>query len=69
MPFVAPEDEILQKLRWLQELGSSERQWRDALGVLRVRWDTLDREYLEAQARDNGLDELPHKLLAEREPG
>ncbi len=68
MPFLAPEDAILQKLRWLQELGTSEQQWRDALGVLRVRWNVLDREYLDAQARDNGLDELLQKLLAEREP-
>src|SRR5262249_39676203 len=68
MPFLAPEDSILQKLRWLQELGTSERQWRDALGVLRVRWDVLDREYLEAQAGDNGLDGLLQRLLADREP-
>ena len=67
-PFLAPEDAILQKLRWLQELGSSDQQWRDALGVLRIRWDVLDREYLESQARDNGLAELLQKLLAEREP-
>jgi len=66
-PVLAPEDAILQKLRWLQELGTSERQWRDALGILRVRWDVLDREYLEIQARDNGLDELLRKLIAERE--
>jgi hypothetical protein len=67
-PFLAPEDAILQKLHWFQELGTSEQQWRDALGVLRVRWDVLDREYLHAQARDNGLDELLRKLIVEREP-
>jgi len=67
-PFLAPEDSILQKLRWVQELGSSDQQWRDALGVLRIKWDVLDREYLEAQARDNGLDELLRRLVAEREP-
>jgi hypothetical protein len=67
-PFLAPEDVILQKLRWLQELGTSDRQWRDALGVLRIRWAVLDQQYLHEQARDNGLDDLLAKLLSEREP-
>jgi hypothetical protein len=67
-PFLAPEDAILQKLHWLEELGSADQQWRDALGVLRMRWDVLDREYLQAQARDHGLDALLSKLLAAREP-
>jgi hypothetical protein len=67
-PFLAPEDVILQKLRWMQELGTSDRQWRDALGVLRIRWAVLDQQYLHEQARDNGLEDLLQKLLAEREP-
>lgn len=68
MPSLSPEDSILQKLRWPQEPGVSEQHWSDALGVLRVRWAMLDREYLDAQARDNGLGELLHKLIAERDP-
>ena len=45
------EDAILQKLRWYR-LGEevSERQWKDALGVLRVQGGRLDREYLERTA-------------------
>ena len=66
-PLLAPEDVILQKLLWMEELGGSDQQWRDALGVVRVRWDSLDRDYLEQQARDNGLLELLTKLLAARE--
>lgn len=66
-PLLAPEDVILQKLLWTRQLGGSEQQWRDALGVLRVRWETLDREYLEQQARDNDLVETLAKLFAARE--
>jgi hypothetical protein len=67
IPFTAPEDIILQKLLWMRELGHSEKQWRDALGVLRVRWDELDRDYLEQRARDNDLADVLAKLLEARE--
>lgn len=66
-PFLSAEDVVLQKLRWWQELGGSEQQWRDALGVLRVRAETIDREYLERQARANGLSELLDRLMAARD--
>ena len=46
-----PEDILLQKLRWFRAGGeSSERQWRDILGIVRVQGDRLDRAYVEAQA-------------------
>lgn len=63
----SPEDIILQKLHWYR-LGEevSERQWRDALGVLQVR-DDLDREYLDRWAADSGLSELWARLQAEAE--
>lgn len=66
-PFAAPEDVILHKLLWMREAGSSAQQWRDALGVLRVRWETLDHGYLQEQARSRGIEELLAKLIAERE--
>jgi hypothetical protein len=66
-PILAPEDVILQKLLWMKELGSSDQQWRDALGVLRVRWETLDRPYLEQQAHDNDLTASLARLVEARE--
>lgn len=55
----SPEDIILQKLYWYQ-LGEqvSERQWNDVLGVLKVRGNELDVEYMEHVARDTGLSQL-----------
>ncbi len=62
----SPEDTIVQKLRWFQ-LGShvSERQWRDALGIVRVRAAALDRPYLEETAKALGVEALLQRLLDE----
>ena len=46
---VSPEDVILMKLIWRRE-SRSEKQWRDALGVVRVRGSTLDWAYLREHA-------------------
>lgn len=67
------EDTVLQKLRWYL-LGdeTSERQWRDALGVIRVQGPRLDREYLAATAASMGLMELLERALtagSDRPPG
>jgi hypothetical protein len=55
----APEDVILNKLRWY-DLGGrvSERQWGDLIGVLRVNAEGLDPAYLQRWARSLGLSEL-----------
>jgi len=61
----SPEDIILQKLHWFR-LGEevSERQWRDALGVLQVRTD-LDRDYIDKWAQRTELTRLWERLKAE----
>lgn len=42
-----PEDTILQKLKWARDSGGSDRQLRDAIGVLELQGETLDLVYLE----------------------
>jgi hypothetical protein len=46
-----PEDILLQKLRRYRKGGeTSERQWRDIVGIIRVQAHHLDREYVRANA-------------------
>jgi hypothetical protein len=60
------EDIVLQKLDWYEK-GSriSERQWNDALGVLKVRGSSMDVSYLRKWAHEIGLEELLDRLLAD----
>ncbi len=60
------EDTVLRKLLWF-ELGQgvSERQWRDALGVLKVQKGKLDLEYLTAHAAELGIDAHLQRALKE----
>ena len=54
-----PEDILLQKLRWFRKGGgTSDRQWRDILAIIRTQGDRLDRAYLDlnAQRIDVALD-------------
>ena len=55
----SPEDVIAQKLYWFQ-LGDrvSERQWLDALGVLKVAGTRLDLDYLRRVSAMLGVAEL-----------
>jgi hypothetical protein len=49
--FHTPEDILLQKLRWYRSGGEqSDRQWRDALGIIVVQAGSLDVGYLRRQA-------------------
>ena len=44
--FVAsPEDVVISKLEWAR-LSQSQRQIEDAAAILRLRWESLDREYM-----------------------
>jgi hypothetical protein len=64
------EDVILSKLEW-DRITSSERQVRDALEVLRVQGDRIDRSYLQYWARElgveNKLDELLRQVFPDAE--
>ena len=60
------EDIVLKKLEWFRQGGAvSERQWRDVLGVLRVRRGQLDEGYLRRWARDLGIEDLLDQAAAE----
>jgi hypothetical protein len=55
----SPEDTLLAKLEWYRRGGeSSERQWSDVLGLLRVRTGRLDFAYLADWARALGVADL-----------
>jgi hypothetical protein len=51
----APEDTILQKLKWASAQGGSERQVRDAAGVYEVQRGALDEDYLDEWAERLGV--------------
>jgi hypothetical protein len=52
---VTAEDIILMKLLWRKD-SQSEKQWRDALIVVRVRGAGMDWKYLFGQARSLGIE-------------
>ncbi len=61
-----PEDTILRKLEWYRAGGeTSERQWGDMRGVLKVSGDRMDLIYLRHWARYLKVDDLLERLLAE----
>ncbi len=51
--------------RYREGGGVSDRQWGDALGVIKVQAGRLDREYLRRWADDLGIADLLVKALAE----
>jgi hypothetical protein len=64
--FASPEDTILSKLDWFRKGGEvSERQWRDVLGILKVRAGTLDLIYLRKWAVELNVLDLLEKALIE----
>jgi hypothetical protein len=48
------EDVVITKLEWAK-LAQSQRQIEDAAGILRTRWGSLDRSYLEKWVYELGL--------------
>lgn len=64
--FASPEDTILSKLEWYRLGGEvSERQWRDVLGVLKIRGDELDVAYLQKWATELNVPDLLERALEE----
>jgi hypothetical protein len=62
---VSPEDAILSKLEWARRSGDSERQLRDAAGVLELN-PSLDRQYVEKWAAALGVDDLWRRIAEGR---
>jgi hypothetical protein len=60
-----PEDTILQKLRWSEMSGGSEKQFRDALRVYEVQYRLLDLNYMEQWASTLGVRAEWERMKAE----
>lgn len=66
VPVKSPEDTVLRKLRWFRDGGeTSERQWLDVLGVLRVQGARLDRPHMQRWATHLGVADLLDRALRE----
>lgn len=62
----SPEDTILAKLEWYRLGGeTSDRQWRDILGVLKTQEGILDLDYLRNWAGDLKVADLFERALKE----
>ena len=70
-PFIASaEDTILSKIEWYRMGGGvSDRQWRDAVGVMQVRERNLDMAYLRDAAREIGIADLLRRAIDEAGTG
>ena len=63
VPVASPEDVVLAKLRWFDKGGrTSEKQWNDILGVLRVQGERIDWAYIEEWAPRLRVADLLAKL-------
>jgi predicted nucleotidyltransferase len=65
--FVAsPEDTVLNKLRWFRMGGeTSERQWLDVQGVLKVQAEALDYAYMRKWAPEINVADLLERAISE----
>ena len=56
LPLASPEDTVAHKLYWYEQgQRVSERQWKDVLGVLKTRRDSLDERALRRAANSLGV--------------
>lgn len=58
------EDTLLSKLIW-NKITPSERQLDDVRGILRVRQDALDYDYLHHWAQEKGVENILNQLIEE----
>ena len=68
LPVSRPEDTILMKLRWAAMMGSSEKQFVDALRVYEVQHGRLDEAYLDRWANALGVVAALTRLREEARP-
>ena len=62
--FSTAEDIVLAKLEWFRAGGeTSERQWRDILGMLDIQGERLDFEYLQKWAAILGIQDLLQRAI------
>ena len=60
------EDTVLSKLEWYKAGGeTSERQWRDVVGVMQVQLGQLDQAYLERWATELAVNDLLQRAWTE----
>ena len=68
-PLSSPEDTILAKLEWFRSGGeTSDRQWSDIVGVLKLTGSRIDRGYLERWATALGVRDLLDRAFGESRP-
>ena len=66
IPLASAEDVLLAKLEWFRSGGeTSERQWEDVTGLVRVGAGVLDLEYLRQWAALIGVTDLLDRVLHE----
>jgi hypothetical protein len=63
----SPEDVLLHKIYW-DHLTPSERQIRDAQGIVAVQWMKLDIGYIEEWAKKLGIEDKMKEVLSRRKP-
>ncbi len=62
--FVSAEDIVLAKLEWYRQTGeTSDRQWRDVLGVLQVQGERLDYNYMRGMSMELNMGDLLEKAF------
>jgi len=57
---------VIRKLLWYRAGGeTSERQWRDVIGILKASAAILDFELMRRSARERQIDDLLERAIAE----